>query len=175
MEKLKLKEKYVLKYKMSDEEYESESEEEMEDVEENEEEPVQEYCLEDQPDEPEVAINKTLQTNFMDIHPQERIINYEESIAMCTVKRDDLGNVTDEYHTTLPILTKYEYTRILGIRASQIEKGAPLFIEVPDTMIDSYLIAKDELHQKKLPFIIKRPIPNGSIEYWKLGDLELLF
>jgi hypothetical protein len=46
---------------------------------------------------------------------------------------------------------------------------------VPDTMIDSYLIAKDELHQKKLPFIIKRPIPNGSIEYWKLADLELLF
>jgi DNA-directed RNA polymerase subunit K/omega len=160
---------------MSDEEYETESEEEMDEVDENEEEPVQEYCLEDQPDEPEVVINKTLQTNFMDIHPQERIINYEESIALCTVIRDESGNIVDENHTALPILTKYEYTRILGIRANQIEKGAPLFIEVPDTMIDSYLIAKDELHQKKLPFIIKRPIPNGSIEYWKLGDLEILF
>jgi DNA-directed RNA polymerase I, II, and III subunit RPABC2 len=161
---------------MSDEEYESESEDELDDVEENEEEePVQEYCLEDQPDNPEVVINKTLQTNFMDVHPQERIINYEESIALCTVKRDEMGNVVDEYHTTLPILTKYEYTRILGIRASQIEKGAPLFIEVPDTMIDSYLIAKTELHQKKIPFIIKRPIPNGPIEYWKLADLEILF
>jgi DNA-directed RNA polymerase I, II, and III subunit RPABC2 len=162
---------------MSDEEYESESDEEMDeaDPDPDEEEQVQEYCLEDQPDEPEVAINKTLQSNFMDIHPQERIINYEESNALCTVKRNEQGNIVDANHTSLPIITKYEYTRIIGIRASQIEKGAPLFIEVPDTMIDSYLIAKDELHQKKLPFIIKRPIPNGSIEYWKLVDLELLF
>lgn len=162
---------------MSDEEYESESDEEMDeaDPDPDEEEQVQEYCLEDQPDEPEVAINKTLQSNFMDIHPQERIINYEESNALCTVKRNEQGNIVDANHTSLPIITKYEYTRIIGIRASQIEKGAPLFIEVPDTMIDSYLIAKDELHQKKLPFIIKRPIPNGSIEYWKLADLELLF
>ena len=159
---------------MSDEEYESESDEEMDEADPDEEQ-VQEYCLEDQPDEPEVAINKTLQSNFMDIHPQERIINYEESNALCTVKRNEQGNIVDANHTSLPIITKYEYTRIIGIRASQIEKGAPLFIEVPDTMIDSYLIAKDELHQKKLPFIIKRPIPNGSIEYWKLVDLELLF
>lgn len=161
---------------MSDEEYESESDEEMDEADpDEEEEQVQEYCLEDQPNEPEVAINKTLQSNFMDIHPQERIINYEESIALCTVTRNEQGNIVDANHTSLPIITKYEYTRIIGIRASQIEKGAPLFIEVPDTMIDSYLIAKEELHQKKLPFIIKRPIPNGSIEYWKLGDLELLF
>jgi hypothetical protein len=39
---------------------------------------------------------------------------------------------------------------------------------------DSYLIAKEELHQKKLPFIIARPIPHGDTEYWKLKDLEIL-
>ena len=27
---------------------------------------------------------------------------------------------------------------------------------------------------KKIPFIIRRPIPNGGTEYWKLQDLELL-
>ena len=31
-----------------------------------------------------------------------------------------------------------------------------------------------ELKNKKLPFIIKRPLPGGSCEYWNVKDLELL-
>jgi hypothetical protein len=31
-----------------------------------------------------------------------------------------------------------------------------------------------ELEEKKMPFIIKRPMPNGGCEYWKLSDLEIL-
>ena len=53
------------------------------------------------------------------------------------------------------------------------EQGASLFIETDS--IDSYWIAKEEVHQKKVPFIFKRPFPNGPIEYWKLEDLEILF
>ena len=29
-----------------------------------------------------------------------------------------------------------------------------------------------QLKQKKLPFIIRRPLPNGGNEYWKLSELE---
>ena len=36
--------------------------------------------------------------------------------------------------------------------------------------IFDYLSAIQELNQKKLPFIIRRPVPNG-FEYWKLKDL----
>ena len=28
--------------------------------------------------------------------------------------------------------------------------------------------------KKKIPFIIKRPIPGGAFEYWKLKDLEII-
>jgi hypothetical protein len=35
-------------------------------------------------------------------------------------------------------------------------------------------IARLELEQKRLPFIIKRPLPNGTFEYWRLMDLLLL-
>jgi hypothetical protein len=31
-----------------------------------------------------------------------------------------------------------------------------------------------ELQKKKIPFIIKRPLPNGSNEYWKVSDLKML-
>ena len=167
---------------MSDEEPEieeeiEEEEESDESEEEHDDEPIEEYCREDEPFDEKTEIDRILRSpNFIqDVHPQETAVNYEEVLALCTVIRDANHNITDPLHTSLPMLTKYEYARIIGMRATQIEKGAPLFIDVPDTMIDSYLIAKDELHQKKIPFIIKRPIPNGSIEYWKLEDLELLF
>ena len=37
-----------------------------------------------------------------------------------------------------------------------------------------YLIAEKELNQKKIPFIIMRPLPNGKKEYWRLQDLEII-
>ena len=43
-----------------------------------------------------------------------------------------------------------------------------------ENMIDSYLIAKLELAEKRVPFIIRRPIANGSSEYWNVKDLEIL-
>ena len=164
---------------MSDDEIEDEYEESEDSDDESisDHEVIEEFRIEDEPIDTKVEINKILKTpNYIEeVHPQEKMINYEEVLSRCSVTRDADKNIMDENHTTIPILTKYEYTRILGVRASQIENGSPLFIDVSDTLIDSYLIAREELHQKKLPFIVKRPLPNGSIEYWKLEDLEILF
>lgn len=167
---------------MSDEESNREEEDEEESEESDDpdldEESIAEYCVDPLLDETieKEEVEKILKspTYIADTHPQEKNINYEEVLALCSIVRDANQNINDPRHRTLPILTKYEYTRILGVRAGQVDQGAALFITVPDTLIDSYLIAKEELHQKKLPFIIKRPIPNGMIEYWKLEDLEIL-
>ena len=35
-------------------------------------------------------------------------------------------------------------------------------------------LAKLELEEKRIPFIIRRPIANGSSEYWNIKDLEIL-
>jgi hypothetical protein len=35
-------------------------------------------------------------------------------------------------------------------------------------------IALEEFKQKKIPFVIRRPLPNGISEYWKMQDLEIL-
>ena len=109
---------------------------------------------------------------ILDNHPECVIQNYHEILALCNVVRDKSNDVVDALHRTCPYLTKYEKTRILGQRAKQINSGAPAFIKVPETIIDGYLIAELELEQKKIPFIIRRPLPNGGSEFWKISDLE---
>lgn len=107
-------------------------------------------------------------------HPEIKQNNYNEILAMCKVVKNSIGNIIDPLHKTIPWLTKYERARILGVRAKQLSDGADAFIEVPVGMISSHKIALEELNKKKIPFIIRRPIPNSGNEYWKLHDLELL-
>jgi len=110
---------------------------------------------------------------LVDCHPEEVADNYDQIAAMSKITRNKNGIVIDALHKTLPILTKYEYTNVLGLRAKQINAGAKIFVKA-DNIIDGYIIAQMEIRKKKLPFIIRRPIPNGGSEYWKLKDLEIL-
>lgn len=112
---------------------------------------------------------------IQDYHPELHQHNYEEIETLTKVVRDETGVIIDPFHKTLPFLTKYETAKIIGSRAMQIASGGKPFIQLESNVIDSYLIAMEELKQKKIPFIIKRPFPNGNgCEYWKLKDLEIL-
>jgi DNA-directed RNA polymerase subunit K/omega len=84
------------------------------------------------------------------------------------------GDKADSNHRTYPFLTNFEKTKIIGLRANQISKGSMPFIAVPKHITDVKDIAKLELEQKRLPYIIKRPLPNGQFEYWRLSDLLIL-
>ena len=84
------------------------------------------------------------------------------------------GEKADSNHRTYPFLTNFEKTKIIGLRANQLSKGSAPFISVPKHITDVKDIAKLELEQKRLPFIIKRPLPNGQFEYWRLTDLLIL-
>jgi DNA-directed RNA polymerase subunit K/omega len=114
-------------------------------------------------------LNKNYITEF---HPECLNHNYDEVLKLSTVVRNESNIIVDPLHKTLPYLTKYEKARILGQRAKQIETGAKPLVKVPDNIVDSYVIAELELREKKIPFIIKRPIPNGAFEYWHIRDLE---
>ncbi len=117
--------------------------------------------------------NDTRKQIIDDFHREALQHSYEEIEAMCQIIRTEDG-IVDALHRTPPFLTKYEKARILGERAKQLGAGAKPFIEVEESLIDEYTIAVLELQQGKLPFIIKRPLPNGGCEYWKLADLEIL-
>jgi DNA-directed RNA polymerase subunit K/omega len=108
-----------------------------------------------------------------DMHPESKIHNYDEVRALTNVIRNQQGSIIDDLHTTIPVLTKYEKTRVLGLRGKQLDAGAQPLVNVPNTVIDGYTIALMELKQKLIPFVIRRPLPNGGCEYWKVSDLEL--
>jgi DNA-directed RNA polymerase I, II, and III subunit RPABC2 len=119
--------------------------------------------------------DENLQKNIIaDYHPEMISHNYSEIEVMSRVVRDENGVIIDPLHKTLPFITRYEKARILGERAKQINAGAKPFVDVPMNMIDGYLIALKEFEEKKIPFILKRPLPGGGIEYWKFKDLEIL-
>jgi DNA-directed RNA polymerase I, II, and III subunit RPABC2 len=113
--------------------------------------------------------------NYVDtFHPECFSHNYEEIAKMSVVVKNADGIIVDPLHRTIPYLTKYEKARVIGQRAKQLETGANPLVKVPESIIDGYIIAELELREKKLPFIIRRPIPSGGCEYWNLRDLELI-
>ena len=107
-------------------------------------------------------------------HPEELHLSFEEIYNLSLVTRNDKGFIIDDNHKTYPVLSKYEKAKLIGIRVNQLNYGANPFVEVKNLNLDKVLIVEEELKQKKLPFIIKRPIPNGKFEYWNVKDLELI-
>ena len=116
--------------------------------------------------------NEIIKNYVNAFHPECLNHNYDEISKMANIVRNQDGIIIDPLHRTIPYLTKYERARVLGQRAKQIETGAKPLVNVPENVIDGYIIAELELKEKKIPFIIRRPIPGGGSEYWNLRDLE---
>jgi DNA-directed RNA polymerase subunit K/omega len=106
-------------------------------------------------------------------HPECLSKNYDEIYNLVNIIKNENNIIIDEFHKTLPILTKYEKTKILGIRVKQLNNNSKPYIDVDENILDNFIIADMELKQKKLPFIIQRPIQNRC-EYWHIRDLEIL-
>ena len=108
-------------------------------------------------------------------HPECNLDYMEQVIPKIALQIVPPGGAkADSNHRTYPFLTKFERTKIIGLRANQLSKGAAAFIAVPKHITDVRDIARLELEQKRLPYIIKRPLPNGLFEYWRLADLLIL-
>ena len=80
--------------------------------------------------------------------------------------------ISGKERTTTPFLTKYEKARIIGARALQISKNAPILVNI-ENETDPILIAEKELREHKIPFIIRRFLPDGSYEDWAVKELKL--
>ena len=140
-----------------------------------------EFTEDDEPDEDDdddgelylQKFDRAINDNYIvNNHPESVLQNYDEILVMIKVVRDKDGIIIDDLHRTIPYLTKYEKARILGQRAKQINSGSKPFIKVHEDILDGYIIAELELKAKSIPFIIRRPLPNGGSEYWSIKDLE---
>ncbi|CAL4106283.1 unnamed protein product, partial [Meganyctiphanes norvegica] len=92
--------------------------------------------------------------------PQVDILNINEADQ----------NVPTHKRITTPYMTKYERARVLGTRALQISMCAPVMVEI-DAESDPLQIAQKELAARKIPIIIRRYLPDGSYEDWKIDEL----
>jgi DNA-directed RNA polymerase I, II, and III subunit RPABC2 len=133
---------------------------------------------EDSDEEDENYLQKFEQINKKELisnyHPELVTHNNDEVESLCQIVRNEHGVIIDPLHKTVPFLTKYERARVLGERAKQLNQGAKPLVEMGPEVVDGYLMALKEFEEKKIPFIVKRPMPNGGCEYWKFKDLEFL-
>jgi len=65
-------------------------------------------------------------------------------------------------------LTKYEVTKIIGIRAQQIACGSEP--QVQSQSVDSLEIARQELKEGKIPMVLYREYPDKSKVAVKLNN-----
>jgi len=107
-------------------------------------------------------------------HHPECVIDYAETVAPKIPLTASPPLNKDPNHRSPPFLTQYEKTKVIGLRANQLSQSARPYIDVPEYVTDVWEIARMELAQRRLPFIIRRPMPNGTHEYWRLSDLLIL-
>ena len=107
-----------------------------------------------------VIEGNTLQTNEIDAEDGKfKIVDYSEALEQASQKQK----------ITLPILTKFERAKLIGVRSTQIAKGAKPLVSVVD-LKDPFDKAEKELMEKMTPLIIRRTLPDGSYEDWKIEE-----
>lgn len=74
------------------------------------------------------------------------------------------------YRRTSEIITKYEFTNVISIRAKQIENGSKIFTECKN-ITEPIEMAKLEIKHKKCPLSIRRMISNNIAEIWDINDM----
>ena len=95
-------------------------------------------------------------------------IAYSENINV----ENTYSNYFKNKRTTRPYITKFEKAKIIGVRAEQLAVGAKANMEVPEYLTDVREIAEKEFYEKKIPFIIRRKLPDGTFEYFRLSDFK---
>jgi len=116
---------------------------------------------EDEPPEPEIeeGAEEDLDNNNEDV-PEDIVGEGEEKVQ----EPSERPRKTSKY------MTKYERARILGTRALQISMNAPVMVEL-EGETDPLEIAMKELRARKIPFTIRRYLPDGSYEDWGVDEL----
>ena len=96
-------------------------------------------------------------------------MSLDAPVRIEVVNHDEISKLYKR-RVTNPLLTKYEKARILGVRATQISKGAKPTIDIGD-MKDALKIAECEFEHGNIPLIIRRHLPDGGYEDWTLDEV----
>lgn len=96
-----------------------------------------------------------------------------------SVTRKSIEESQKSHRITLPYYSKYEYTALLGTRAQQLAEGSKPLVSIEGMIASApdfpVKLAKKEILEQKLPFIIHRRLPNGVSEYWSTMELSVIW
>ena len=95
------------------------------------------------------------------------------------VSREDVQESLKNQKNTLPYYYKYEQVTAIATRAQQLAEGARPLVSIEGMVTSApdfvWKVAEKELHEKRLPFILHRRIPNGKSEYWSTNELSVMW
>ena len=97
----------------------------------------------------------------------------KHEVIIDEIKSDKYIVVPNNQRITKPYMTMNERVRILGDRAQQLLRGAKRMVVGTENM-EASDIAKLELKMGKIPFKIRRPLPNGTVEIWYPSELKII-
>jgi DNA-directed RNA polymerase subunit K/omega len=96
-----------------------------------------------------------------------------------SITRDTINETLKTQRKTLPYYSKYDYTVLLGTRAQQLAEGSKPLVETKGLDISGpqfiWDLAKREILEHKLPYIIHRRLPGGESEYWSCTELSVIW
>lgn len=125
----------------------------------NEEDFGDELIEETEDQEENIDKNKNEKSN---LKPNEfKILTFENIIA----------EINNKPKKTIPFLTKFEKARIMGVRLQQLAYGAKPRVSI-EGLNSIQEIVQQELIQRKIPFIIRRTLPNNSYEDWRMEEFK---
>jgi DNA-directed RNA polymerase I, II, and III subunit RPABC2 len=130
--------------------------------------------IEDLEDDDIIEENEIISENLIELDNDIENDIDDEELEIDDIEIDNIEIINKKKRKTFNILTKYEKNYLLGIRSQQIMNGSPIFVDLKNKKMSIFDIAYQELIEKKIPFKIKRKLPNGIIEIWDLKDLKIL-
>jgi len=110
--------------------------------------------------------------NLDDLDEDADVINVSENHKFEIVsKNKTYERIESKKKDTQPIMSRFEFTKLIGIRAQQLACGMQPCVSFDTGITSTEFIAIQELLQKKMPLIVRRYLPNGLYEDWRVGEL----
>jgi DNA-directed RNA polymerase I, II, and III subunit RPABC2 len=106
-----------------------------------------------------------------DVNVEDEEKGNEDNTFKILTYKNVLENIEKKQKKTIPLLTKFERARIVGVRLQQLAYGAKPRIDITNLKSINEIV-EQELLQRKIPFIIRRTLPNSTYEDWKLEEFE---
>lgn len=97
----------------------------------------------------------------------------KQTMGFRIVSLDEIDEEEDVPKRTNPYMTRFEFTKLVATRVVQLQAGAPCTIDRKPGMSLSD-IAEAEVRARTAPLIVRRLLPDGSHEEWRLTDLHMI-